>query len=83
VFDTARARTLRAEIDKMKYEYHAHGVELNRQYVSSAVVQDQTPAAATFVTGIVLSATTRPGASCACLAGSRLPSRAFQHSMWR
>jgi 2,4-dichlorophenol 6-monooxygenase len=35
---------LRAEIDKMKYEYHAHGVELNRQYVSSAVIPDGTPA---------------------------------------
>jgi 2,4-dichlorophenol 6-monooxygenase len=28
----------------MKYEYHAHGVELNRRYVSGAVITDGAPA---------------------------------------
>jgi 2,4-dichlorophenol 6-monooxygenase len=38
VFDTPQGRAqLRSELDKMHYEYHAHGVELNRQYESSAV----------------------------------------------
>jgi 2,4-dichlorophenol 6-monooxygenase len=38
VFDTPEGRAqLRAELDKMRYEYHAHGVELNRLYESSAV----------------------------------------------
>jgi len=38
VFDTPEGRAqLRAELDKMRYEYHAHGVELNRRYESSAV----------------------------------------------
>jgi 2,4-dichlorophenol 6-monooxygenase len=41
VFDTsAGRRALREEIDRMKYEYHAQGVELNRRYVSRAVVSD-------------------------------------------
>ena len=44
VFDTAEGRaTLRAEIDRMKFEYHAHGVEMTRQYVSDAVIPDNTP----------------------------------------
>jgi 2,4-dichlorophenol 6-monooxygenase len=38
VFDTSQGRAqLRVELDQMRYEYHAHGVELNRQYASSAV----------------------------------------------
>ena len=45
VFDTAEGRrTLREEIDRMKYEYHAHGVELNRRYASEAVITDGAPA---------------------------------------
>ena len=45
VFDSADGRrTLREAINQMKYEYHAHGVELNRRYVSSAIVGDGTPA---------------------------------------
>ena len=44
VFDTAEGRaTLRAEVGRMKYEYHAHGVEMTRRYVSGAVVPDGTP----------------------------------------
>jgi len=77
VFDTREGRaTLRTEIDKMKYEYHAHGVELNRQYVSGAIVQDQTPAAA-YVRDpeLYYQPTTRPGASLPhAWLGSRLPS---------
>jgi 2,4-dichlorophenol 6-monooxygenase len=45
VFDTPEGRAqLRAEIDVMRYEYHAHGVELSRDYVSGAVVPDGTEA---------------------------------------
>lgn len=41
VFDTAQGRAqLRTELDKMRFEYHAHGVELNRHYESSAVCTD-------------------------------------------
>ena len=41
VFDTPEGRArLRAELDKMRYEYHAQGVELNRRYESSAVCGD-------------------------------------------
>jgi 2,4-dichlorophenol 6-monooxygenase len=41
VFDTPAGRAqLRGELDKMRYEYHAHGVELNRHYESSAVCAD-------------------------------------------
>lgn len=43
VFDTREGReTLRREIEKMCYEYHAHGIELNRRYVSEAVLSDGT-----------------------------------------
>jgi 2,4-dichlorophenol 6-monooxygenase len=43
VFDTLEGRArLREELDKMRYEYHAHGVEMNRQYDSSAVCVDGT-----------------------------------------
>jgi 2,4-dichlorophenol 6-monooxygenase len=41
VFDTPEGRaTLREMIDQMRYEYHAHGVEMNRHYVSQAIVDD-------------------------------------------
>ena len=44
VFDTAEGRALlRAEIRRMCYEYHAQGVEMNRRYVSGAVLSDGTP----------------------------------------
>ena len=44
VFDTAEGRaTLRAEIDRMKFEYHAHGVEMTRRYASGAVIPDGSP----------------------------------------
>ncbi len=45
VFETAEGReALRQELDLMKYEYHAHGVEMTRRYESGAVVADGTPA---------------------------------------
>src|SRR5882724_11459235 len=41
VFDTPEGRaTLREMIEEMRYEYHAHGVEMNRHYVSQAIVDD-------------------------------------------
>jgi 2,4-dichlorophenol 6-monooxygenase len=41
VFDTPQGRArLRTELDKMRFEYHAHGVELNRHYESGAVCAD-------------------------------------------
>jgi 2,4-dichlorophenol 6-monooxygenase len=41
VFDTPQGRAqLRTELDKMRFEYHAHGVELNRHYESGAVRTD-------------------------------------------
>ena len=41
IFDTASGRaTLRTQIDQMDYEYHAHGIEMNRRYISNAVVGD-------------------------------------------
>jgi len=41
VFDTPGGRaTLREMLDLMQYEYHAHGVEMNRHYVSQAIVDD-------------------------------------------
>jgi 2,4-dichlorophenol 6-monooxygenase len=41
VFDTPQGRAqLRTELDKMRFEYHAHGVELNRHYESTAVCTD-------------------------------------------
>ena len=44
VFDTKEGRaTLRAEIDRMKFEYHAHGVEMTRNYVSNAILPDGSP----------------------------------------
>ena len=44
VFDTREGRaTLRAEVDRMKYEYHAHGVEMQRSYASGAVIPDGSP----------------------------------------
>ncbi len=44
VFDTREGRaTLRAEVERMKYEYHAHGVEMQRRYVSGAVLPDGSP----------------------------------------
>jgi len=43
VFDTPDGRAqLRVELDKMKYEYHAHGVEMNRHYASNAIITDGT-----------------------------------------
>jgi 2,4-dichlorophenol 6-monooxygenase len=65
VFDTQEGRArLRREIDRMKYEYHAHGVELNRSYESAAVIEDGTPAAA-FERDpeLYYQPSTRPGAS--------------------
>lgn len=44
VFDTPQGRAqLRTELDKMRFEYHAHGVELNRHYESTAVCADGLP----------------------------------------
>lgn len=77
VFDTRHGRAaLRAEIDKMDHEYHAHGVELNRQYVSGAVV-NETPAAPAYVRDpeLYYQPTTRPGAPLPhAWLGSRMPS---------
>src|SRR5882757_8630897 len=77
MFDTREGRaTLCAEIDEMKYEYHAHGVELNRQYASGAIVQDQTSTATyTRDPELYYQPTTQPGASLPhAWLGSRLPS---------
>lgn len=42
-FGTREGRAaVREAVDMMKYEQHAHGVELNRRYVSDAVVPDGT-----------------------------------------
>ena len=44
VFDTSEGRSrLRFEIDRMKYEFHAHGVEMERRYVSQAIIADGLP----------------------------------------
>jgi 2,4-dichlorophenol 6-monooxygenase len=44
VFETHEGRAaLRQALDTMKYEQHAHGVEMNRRYASGAVVEDGTP----------------------------------------
>jgi 2,4-dichlorophenol 6-monooxygenase len=44
VFDTREGRAaLHRALDAMKYEQHAHGVELNRRYVSDAVIGDGSP----------------------------------------
>jgi 2,4-dichlorophenol 6-monooxygenase len=44
VFDTPEGRAeLQRELDGLQYEQHAHGVEMNRRYVSGAVVPDGTP----------------------------------------
>ena len=44
VFDTRDGRArLRAEIDRMRYEYHAHGVEMQRRYQSGAILADGSP----------------------------------------
>jgi 2,4-dichlorophenol 6-monooxygenase len=43
-FDTRAGRAaLNRALDMMKYEQHAHGVELNRRYVSDAVISDGSP----------------------------------------
>src|SRR6266403_5307912 len=77
VFDTREGRdTLRAEIKKMRYEYHAHGVELNREYVSGALIDDGRPR----LSGdrdreLYYQPTTRPGSSLPhAWLGSRMPS---------
>jgi 2,4-dichlorophenol 6-monooxygenase len=77
VFDTREGRdTLRAEIKKMRYEYHAHGVELNREYVSGALIDDGRPR----LSGdrdreLYYEPTTRPGSSLPhAWLGSRMPS---------
>ena len=76
-FDTREGRaTLRTELDKMNYEYHAHGVELNRQYASNAVIAEESAGPA-FERDAELyyQPTTRPGASLPHVwLGSRLPS---------
>jgi 2,4-dichlorophenol 6-monooxygenase len=44
VLDTRAGRAaLHRALDMMKYEQHAHGVEMNRRYVSDAVVADGSP----------------------------------------
>ena len=44
VFDTKEGRAaLRAEIDRMRFEYHAHGVEMTRRYNSAAIAPDGSP----------------------------------------
>ena len=44
VFDTPEGRAgLRAAIARMRYEYHAHGVEMTRDYDSEAIVPDGAP----------------------------------------
>ncbi|WP_255326521.1 FAD-dependent monooxygenase [Sphingobium sp. EM0848] len=64
VFDTPEGRaTLRAEVDRMKYEYHAHGVEMARAYESGAVLPDGSPEPV--IDGdpeLVYRPSTRPGA---------------------
>ncbi|MEX3898330.1 FAD-dependent oxidoreductase [Paraburkholderia sp. BR10954] len=43
-FSTREGRAaLNRALDMMKYEQHAHGVELNRRYVSDAVIADGSP----------------------------------------
>jgi 2,4-dichlorophenol 6-monooxygenase len=78
VFDTrdGRAALLR-EIDTMKYEYHAHGVEMNRRYVSCAVIDDGRPEpACDRDPELFYQPSTRPGASLPhAWIGSRAPSR--------
>ncbi len=66
VFDTAAGRAaFRREIRQMEYEYHAHGVEMNRRYVSSAVVPDPAtgPPVDEDLDELRYRPTTRPGAS--------------------
>ena len=44
VFDTKAGRaSLREAVDAFQYEYHAHGVEMDRRYRSKAVVADGSP----------------------------------------
>ena len=44
VFDTKAGRaSLREAVDAFHYEYHAHGVEMDRRYLSKAVVADGSP----------------------------------------
>jgi 2,4-dichlorophenol 6-monooxygenase len=76
IFDTREGRAqLRSEIDKMKYEYHAHGVELNRQYVSEAIIGEPTPVHYEYDSELYYQPTTHPGASLPHVwLGSRRPS---------
>ena len=63
VFETAEGReTLRQEVDRMKYEYHAHGVEMARHYESDAIVADGTaPKTPTRDPELYYEPDTRPG----------------------
>ena len=63
VFETAEGReTLRQEVDRMKYEYHAHGVEMTRRYESEAIVPDGTaPKTPTRDPELYYEPDTRPG----------------------
>ncbi len=64
VFDTKDGRaTLRGEIDAMRYEYHAHGVEMTRRYESCAVISDGTEPAPSRDPELYYQASTRPGSS--------------------
>jgi 2,4-dichlorophenol 6-monooxygenase len=76
VFETPEGRaTLRENIALMKFEYHAHGVEMNRSYASGAVVDDGGPPPAyERDPELYYQPTTRPGASLPHLwLGRRLP----------
>ena len=55
---------MREDVAKMKYVYHAHGVELNRSYASQAVIDDGSPPS-TFERDpdLYYQPSTRPGAS--------------------
>ena len=64
IFDTPEGRTaLRAAVNQSHYEYHAHGVEMNRAYVSSAVVPDGSELVYERDPELFYQPTGRPGAS--------------------
>ena len=60
--EIAARKSFRYELDLMKYEYHAHGVEMNRSYESSAVISDDTPLIYGRDVELFYQPSTRPGA---------------------
>jgi 2,4-dichlorophenol 6-monooxygenase len=65
VFETKAGReALRLEVDRMKFEYHAHGVELSRKYRSDAIILDGSPEhVSTKDSELYYEPSTRPGSS--------------------